>query len=374
MIGGKAESLISLKNIGCNVPHFSILEGTFIESAIYDKNKLLKFINNIINDDPGFRDVTHISIRSSPIHSMPGMMDTKLNIPINRSDLTNICEHILEVYNSYYNKRAILYRKIKNIENIPPSVILQKMVYGNLNDNSGSGIMFTHNLVGEHVPLIEYKKNCQGDKLVNNTVNHNDFVEVPEHIGKQLKSAANIIVTYFKYPQDVEFTVEDNTLYILQSRRLWFGNQLDYKICHNLYINGTLSKKQFFQDLDKIFSKGKIFMDLESDNVTPIATGQPVVGGIAAGEVGRDILLMDVLGNDDIDQLNQYKGVITKSGGLTSHIAIICRNLNIPYIICTDNISGNVVINGFNGQIYRPETVNIINLTKENICAALMDL
>ena len=278
------------------------------------------------------------------------------------------------MYNSYYNKRAILYRKIKNIENIPPSVILQKMVYGNLNDNSGSGIMFTHNLVGEHVPLIEYKKNCQGDKLVNNTVNHNDFVEVPEHIGKQLKSAANIIVTYFKYPQDVEFTVEDNTLYILQSRRLWFGNQLDYKICHNLYINGTLSKKQFFQDLDKIFSKGKIFMDLESDNVTPIATGQPVVGDIAAGEVGRDILLMDVLGNDDIDQLNQYKGVITKSGGLTSHIAIICRNLNIPYIICTDNISGNVVINGFNGQIYRPETVNIINLTKENICAALMDL
>mgnify|MGYP000892731715 CR=1 FL=1 len=369
-LGNKANCLKELVKLGINVPKFAVIPAEMIKPALKDKEAFKKYILQILEDNFDYYDL--ISIRSSPVYSMPGMMDTILNVPISLN-IQIVADHILNVYNSYYNVRAIKYREIKGLPDEPPSVILQKMVFGDKNDESGSGIMFTHNLVGQDIPLIEYKKKCQGDKLVNNQINHIDFINPPNKICEELEEVRRVVLKHFRYPQDLEFTVEDNVLYILQTRRLWFGNRLDYEICNALYKDGIITKDEFISDINIIF-KNKEFRYIEHANTDPIAKGVGVVGGIVEGTIGEDILFENVLGNDDIEKLRNYKGVVTDEGGLTSHIAIICRNLNIPYIICKEDISGYVIMDGYSGNFYEKDSVTIINLTKEKVCAALMDL
>jgi phosphoenolpyruvate synthase/pyruvate phosphate dikinase len=369
-LGNKSNCLTDLVKLGINIPKFITIPYTIIEDGMRDINALVAYVSTILKNDFNFEG--QISIRSSPVHSMPGMMDTILNIPAQSENINQIIDYVFKVYNSYYGKLAVLYRKIKNIEEAPPSVILQKMVYGNKNEYSGAGIMFTHNLVGEDKMLIEYKRQSQGDSLVNNSISHDEFIDPPFHILEELEDVKNKVLNHYKYPQDLEFTVEDNVLYILQTRRLWFGNRLDYVICESLYNDGIISKKEFLEDIDIIF-KDKSYQYINNDCVDPLFKGIGVVGGLVEGEIGKDILFESVLENKDIEKLQNFKGVITKEGGLTSHIAIICRNLNIPYVICKDDISGYVIMDGYTGRFYDKNTINIINLTKENVCAALAD-
>lgn len=365
---GKAANLQKLLEINIPVPKFTVISGTELAAWIKDDCDDIDMIKSKLSTISGSG---MISIRSSPATSMPGMMDTILNVPID--DINTIINGICDVYYSYYNKRATLYRSIKNIPDVIPSVILQEMVFGNLNVDSGSGIMFTHNLVGEPKPLIEYRKNVQGNVLVDNEISHDKVDQVPYRIYNELCVIRDKILEEFIYPQDIEFTVENGVLYILQTRRLIFGSMLDYNICHSLYLAGKITKEHLLKDIDIIFDN-KEFNYIEEGTHIPISVGIGVVGGLATGNIGEDILLAPLLNNDDIARLNLYKGVITKDGGITSHIAILCRNLNIPYIICNNDITGFITMDGYTGNIYAGNSVTINKLTKEMVCAALMDL
>ena len=291
-LGNKANCLKELVKLGINVPKFIVIPAAIIKVGLKNRETFIKYILKELENNFDYWDL--ISIRSSPVHSMPGMMDTILNAPMYSYSNQLIVNHIIDVYNSYYNERAIKYREIKALIDEPPSVILQKMVFGNKNDESGSGIMFTHNLVGQNISLIEYKKNCQGDKLVNNQINHTDFINPSDKICEELEEVKRVVLNHFRYPQDLEFTVEDNTLYILQTRRLWFGNRLDYEICNALYNDGIITKNEFISDIDIIF-KDKEFKYIEYINTDPLIKGIGVVGGIVEGVIGEDILFENVL-------------------------------------------------------------------------------
>ena len=95
-----------------------------------------------------------------------------------------------EVYDSFNNSRAILYRKIKNLGEIYPGVILQRMVCGNKDKNSGSGVMFTRNNFGEKIPTIEYGNERSGIDIVDNKVSLDEFDDVPNDLRIELQNIA----------------------------------------------------------------------------------------------------------------------------------------------------------------------------------------
>lgn len=370
----KLQGLDKLLKLNFNVPRYYALTGDQLNEYRRDVEYLKTSLKNILYNT--FESSKYISIRSCPNISMPGMMETTLNVPIN--DIDNIIKIIFEIYDSYYNKKATLYRKIKNIEETSPTVILQEMVFGNFNDQSGSGVLFTHDAAGNPFPLIEYRKKAQGNEIVNNIFDYLDLELIDDNILAQLKDIHAKILDNFIYPQDIEFTVQDGIVYLLQTRRLWFGSKLDYDICLQLFKEGKISKLQFLNDIEIIFENGKVYeiLKINNNNLKYISC-KAVVSGFATGSIGKDILYADNLTNEDIELLVNYRAVITKTGGLTSHIAILCRNLKIPYMISTGNLEEimekNVIIDGYTGKIYYDSDIKFITLDKKTACAVLMD-
>ena len=131
-LGNKANCLKELVKLGINVPKFIVIPAAIIKVGLKNRETFIKYILKELENNFDYWDL--ISIRSSPVHSMPGMMDTILNAPMYSYSNQLIVNHIIDVYNSYYNERAIKYREIKALIDEPPSVILQKMVFGNKND------------------------------------------------------------------------------------------------------------------------------------------------------------------------------------------------------------------------------------------------
>lgn len=365
MLGNKANKLIELKKLGYNVPEFISLNSDEIISYISNTNDINILIDRVhieIGD-------CLVSIRSSPVHSMPGMMDTILNFDFHSAE--NFRDVLNEVYQSYYNPRAILYRKINNIQECPPGIVIQKMVFGNKDEKSGSGVFFTRDNFGQRKPIIEYAKNTQGIDVVDNSINFSDLNDIEIEIIDQINELAHKLETDFKFPQDVEFTIESGNLYILQTRDFVVGNAVDLEILFDLLKNGIITKEEFLLKIEN-FNENILQLKYEPEL---ISIGVPIVPGIAFGQIGIEILFKDKIYNDDLDLLNNCKGLLTKEGSVTAHVSNICRIMNKPYIIHTNdlNITDCVIMDGSTGKIYKYDEQSIKTINKKEICAVLAD-
>ena len=270
------------------------------------------------------------------------------------------------VFKSWLNKRAVTYRKINNIpNNWGTGTTIQSMVFGNLNESSGTGVAFTRfPSTGKNKLYGEYLMNAQGEDVVAG-------IRTPYPIGKhekntqpsleeenpvlfnEIKSIGDKLETHYKDAQDIEFTIEDGELFILQTRNAKRTAQASVKIAVDMHNEKILSKQEAINmiDADQITSVlHPQFVDSASKKL--FEKGLNASPGAAVGEIVFDpekaeieaargkkvILVRDETSPEDISGMFTSVGILTTKGGMTSHAAVVARGMGKPCIVGAENL------------------------------------
>ncbi|MEM2648675.1 MAG: pyruvate, phosphate dikinase [Candidatus Bathyarchaeia archaeon] len=265
---------------------------------------------------------------------------------------------IAAVFESWYNPRAILYRKIYNIsDELGTSATVMQMVYGNLNEKSATGVIFTRNPSSGVKELYgEYLVRAQGEELVSGVRTPRPISELKKEmpeIYKQLEEVAHKLEKYFKDMQDIEFTVEDGKLYILQTRSGKRTPQAAIKIAVDMVEEGLISEEEAIDRIDPLQIKQMLHKRVSPNvNIKPIARGLAASPGVAIGKVvfrikdaimsrekGESVILVrPETTPEDIAGVAASEGLLTTKGGLTSHAAVVTRGLGKPCVVGCESI------------------------------------
>ena len=515
LLGGKGSNLASMKNLGMPVPDGFIvtteacnkyyLEGekisTDIEEEIYQHlADLEKRTGKILGD---VNNPLLVSVRSGARSSMPGMMDTILNLGLNDdialsfteitnnkrfvydsyrrlimmfadvvmskdkslfekyltdykkehgytndTDLTgddwyNVSEKYKEMYQeltneafpqdanrqlimaigavfrSWNNKRAIYYRKINNIpDDWGTAVNIQTMVYGNKNNNSGTGVAFSRSPVnGESKLFGEYLINAQGEDVVagvRTPQSIETLKDIMPDVYNEFVSIAKKLEDYYKDMQDMEFTIEDGKLYMLQTRNGKRTGLASVNIATSLVREGKISMEEAVRRVstdDITQALHPIFKEDSLKKAKLIGQGLAASPGAAIGEIVfeasvaikkakdgvKTILVRHETSPEDIEGMHYAEGVLTIRGGMTSHAAVVARGMGICCVSGCSNMdiasdalitsdgktlhAGDIIsIDGSTGNVYEGslELESISNNTAINelltMCDAIKNL
>lgn len=447
LLGGKGANLAEMSKIGIPVPPgFTI--STEVCKYFYDNNKkypetlnkevstnLKKLENSTGKKFGDTKNPLLVSVRSGAASSMPGMMDTILNLGLNEKVVDSIAkstnnprfawdsyrrfiqmygnvvenidhekfEHIIAeikakkaikedvdmtasdwqevvsgykkifkieknrefpddaqtqlwgaigaVIGSWNNARAITYRKLNHIDEskvFGTAVNIQSMVFGNLGVDSGTGVAFTRNpATGENVSYGEYLMNAQGEDVVAGirTPKHLDSLKEDNEVAyKELISIFNKLEKHYRDMQDVEFTIENGKLYILQTRSGKRTAPASVKIAVDLVNEKLITQKEALlriepEKLDQLLHPT---LDLKAKaNYKLIAQGLPASPGAGVGQVvfdadtavewketGKKVILVRAeTSPEDIAGMNAAEGILTARGGMTSHAAVVARGM-----------------------------------------------
>jgi len=257
------------------------------------------------------------------------------------------------VFRSWFNARAIHYRKMNNIpDNLGTAVNVQAMVFGNMGDTSATGVGFTRNpSTGEKVFYGEYLVNAQGEDVVSG-------VRTPQPIAtleslmpeayRELHKITSSLEQHYRDVQDFEFTIQDRKLYMLQTRNGKRTGPAAVRIAVDMVNEGLITKEEAIlrvdpQQLDQLLHP--VLDPASKKSLTTIATGLPASPGAAVGRVvftaneaveqatkGPVILVRAETVPDDIHGMEVAKGILTSRGGMTSHAAVVCRGMGIPCV------------------------------------------
>jgi len=289
-----------------------------------------------------------VSVRSSAPVSMPGMMDTILDV----TDPKEVLSAVKTVFDSWNCPRAIEYRRINRISaDMGTSAIIQAMVFGDMNEKSGTGVMFTRNpSTGEKELFGEYMLQAKGEDLVSGRRTPQPISalrsQMPE-VYDQLQDVADTLETYFRNMQDIEFTVEAGRLYILQTRNGKRSGQASVKIAVDMAREGLISREEAIMRVSAEDVRALLHSRIESpEKYEPIGAGLGAAPGAISGRVvfqpmdavaamkknENVILVRPETCPDDIQGISAAVGVLTSRGGLTSHAAIVTRAMGKPCI------------------------------------------
>jgi pyruvate,orthophosphate dikinase len=295
-----------------------------------------------------------VSVRSSAAASMPGMMDTVLDVK-NRDDVISA---VKRVFDSWNNPRAIEYRRLNHISaDMGTAAIVQAMVFGDRDEKSGTGVVFTRNpSTGEKVLFGEYISGAKGEDLVSGRRTPQPISALKEQmpdIYAQLEEVASILESHFRDMQDVEFTIESGTLYILQTRSGKRSGQASVKIAVDMAKEGYISREEAVMRVSAEDVRAFLHRRIEHpEKYKPIARGLGAAPGATCGAVvfhpldavaamkrnERVILVRPETSPDDILGVSAAMGVLTSRGGLTSHAAIVTRAMGKPCICGAEDV------------------------------------
>ena len=261
---------------------------------------------------------------------------------------------ICAVFRSWQNPRAVVYRKINNIPaEWGTAVNIQVMVFGNMGDDSGTGVAFTRNPnTGEKEIFGDYMVNAQGEDLVSGIRTPMPISELKEQnpvIFKQFSDVCNLLERRFKDMQDMEFTVQQGKLFILQTRSGKRTGIASLRIATDMVKEKIVKEKQAINLVSPSHLENALhptFGAEETAKYSAIATGTPSSPGCAVGKIalsnkkvveykenGEDaILIRFETSADDIEGMSHSNGVITVRGGKTSHAAVVARGMGKPCI------------------------------------------
>ena len=269
-----------------------------------------------------------------------------------------INKSIIAVLNSWDNERAISYRNINDIsDNIGLAVTIQRMVFGNLNDKSASGVIFSRNPdTGEDKIKGEYLIESQGEDVVSGFItpkniseksNDEAFINIFPDIYSQINIISKDLERHFGFVQDIEFTIESNILWILQSRDAELNAQASFKVLSD-FVNEKIINQTEALKLIKDNHIEKAFVPIldDSQKLKSLTKGLPASPGVVSGLVVFDIeginriknrdeksiLILIETNTNDIKAMHASDGILTSRGGLTSHAAVVARGLNKPCI------------------------------------------
>ena len=459
LLGGKGANLAEMTNIGMPVPSgFTVT--TEACNKYYDDGKVLseEVINQIkealskLEEKSGkkFGDKTNpllVSVRSGARASMPGMMDTVLNLGLNdeiassfaekignkrfvfdsyrrfiqmfadvvkgyskskfetiidevktkkgvKNDIdldendmveltdlfkkaykefagedfpqepfTQLIEAVKAVFRSWNNERAIYYRRINDIPSSwGTAVNVQEMVYGNSGDKSGTGVAFTRNpATGEKALFGEYLINAQGEDVVAGIRTPSPIATLKDEMPEVYTEFANIaekLEKHYKDMQDMEFTIENGKLFILQTRNGKRTAKAAIKVAVDLVNEGMITKDEAIlmvdpKQLDALLHP--TFTDSALKNGKVVAEGLAASPGAGTGKIyftasdvienkkkGIDCVLVRLeTSPEDIEGMNSSKGVLTIRGGMTSHAAVVARGMGICCVSGASSIAIN---------------------------------
>ncbi len=457
ILGGKGANLAEMRTLGINVPPgFTITTeacrdyyevGKKIPAGVKKQTdialaKLEKKMGKKLGDA---NDPLLVSVRSGAAASMPGMMDTILNLGLNDKSVVALAnktgnprfawdsyrrliqmfgsvvmemehadfEHILEsvketkgakidtdltaldlmeivakykakikevkkvefpqnpvdqmylsvnaVFNSWNNYRAIRYREINSIKGlIGTAVNIQSMVFGNLGDDSGTGVCFTRNpSTGENKFYGEYLMNAQGEDVVagiRTPLPVSALLKQDPKLYKELVATCNKVEKHYKDMQDMEFTIETGKLYILQARNGKRTAAASVQIAVDLVKEKMITLETALLRIDPNQLNQLLHKQLDPIALAKkesIAQGLPASPGAAVGEVvftaaeafakaksGLDVILVRTeTSPEDIDGMHSSKGILTARGGMTSHAAVVARGMGTCCVAgCSDLI------------------------------------
>ena len=464
LLGGKGANLAEMTNLGMPVPQgFTITteactqyyqDGRQINEEIQDE--IMEYIGKL-EDMSGkkFGDLNNpllVSVRSGARASMPGMMDTILNLGLNdrvveafakktknprfaydsyrrfiqmysdvvmevgkkyfeelidqmkaargvtldteltAKDLKELAEQfkaeykekigeefpqdareqlmgaVRAVFRSWDNPRAIYYRRMNDIPSSwGTAVNVQMMVFGNMGDTSGTGVAFTRNpATGEKKLFGEFLMNAQGEDVVagvRTPQTIDQLAEVMPEAYEQFVDIAQKLEYHYRDMQDMEFTIEDKKLYMLQTRNGKRTAAAALKIACDLVDEGMISEEEAVcmidpKSLDSLLHP--TFPKEELDRVAPIGHGLAASPGAAAGQVvftaddvvewvdkGHKVILVRLeTSPEDIEGMHFARGILTVRGGMTSHAAVVARGMGT----CCVSGCGDIVMDEANKQ------------------------
>ncbi|MGV2432028.1 MAG UNVERIFIED_CONTAM: pyruvate, phosphate dikinase [Rickettsiaceae bacterium] len=450
LLGNKGLALFDMSLLGVPVPPgFTI--STDLCKFYYQNNKRLpeNFENNLLSEIEFLEQVSGkifggenpllVSVRSGAKESMPGMMDTVLNIGLNDTTVahlanlsgnkifaldsyrrllhaygslvlgihSNVFEKILDnadlknedvleniiasfkeiilektgsdfpqdvraqlngaviaVLESWMSERAKIYRVLHDIsEEIGTAVTIQSMVFGNKGEDSATGVLFSRNPSNGNKELYgEYIINAQGEDIVAGT---HTPLNITDSLAKKFPSAyielanyASLLEKHYKDMQDIEFTIEEKKLYILQTRRGKRSASSAIKIAVDMVHEDIINKEEAILSIDPIIVNQLLHARINYDtmNCKPIARGLAASPGAAIGMAvfspydaeelahhHKIILVRRDTSPEDIKGMHLSEGILTIRGGITSHAAVVARGMGKPCVCGTENIIINEV-------------------------------
>ncbi len=256
------------------------------------------------------------------------------------------------VFKSWMNERAIIYRRRERIaDDLGTAVNVQTMVFGNMGNDSGTGVAFTRNAAtGDNHIFGEYLMNAQGEDVVAGVRTPQPVSQLEAEnpvIYKQFIDIANKLEQHYKDMQDIEFTIEKGRLYILQCRSGKRTGVAAVKIAVDQVAEGLITKEQAIsrvpaEALEQLLHPRLI----NPEKIAPVAKGLNAGPGGAVGHIALDsetaitmaaagktvILVRKETNPDDLGGMLASKGVLTQLGGRTSHAALVARQYGIPTI------------------------------------------
>jgi pyruvate,orthophosphate dikinase len=268
------------------------------------------------------------------------------------------------VFGSWMNQRAITYRKLHNIpENWGTAVNVQAMVFGNMGETSATGVAFTRNpSTGEKKLYGEFLINAQGEDVVAGIRTPQEISEtarkeagsdkpsmeytLPKAYG-ELKRIYNVLERHYRDMQDLEFTVEQGKLWMLQTRSGKRTAKAALRIAVELANEGLISRNDAVLRVDPLSLDQLLHPTIDPRaHRRVIATGLPASPGAASGEIvfssdeaaqlksdGKKVVLVRVeTSPEDIHGMHAAEGILTTRGGMTSHAAVVARGMGKPCV------------------------------------------
>ena len=285
-----------------------------------------------------------------------------------------LIEAVKAVFRSWNNDRAKFYRKMNNIpDEWGTAVNIQEMVYGNLNENSGTGVVFSRNPAsGDNELYGEYLMNAQGEDIVagvRTPRSINTLKEVNSKCYDELFDICKRLEKHYKDMQDMEFTIENGKLYMLQTRNGKRTGKAAIKIVVDLIKENIITKKEGIlritsSDIDSMLHR--VFDENELNSREVVTKGLAASPGAGSGKIyfnakdvksaydkgERNIVLVRLeTSPEDIEGMNLSKAVVTVRGGMTSHAAVVARGMGIPCVsgcenLLIDEANKTVIYNG----------------------------
>jgi pyruvate,orthophosphate dikinase len=271
-----------------------------------------------------------------------------------------LAQAIEAVFASWFGKRAVDYRNYNKISHdLGTAVNVQTMVFGNMGNDSGTGVAFTRNpSTGEHVLYGEFLINAQGEDVVAGIRTPKKIAQLDEELPevyKQFQETAKMLEKHYRDVQDLEFTVENGRLWMLQTRTGKRTAQAAIKIAVDMVQEELITKAEALNRIEPMqinqlllprfdeAAKKKGEFLAKGLNASPgAATGLAVFDADTAeewGKAGKAVILVRPETNpDDVHGMLVAKGILTQRGGATSHAAVVARGLGKPCVAGTEAI------------------------------------
>ena len=271
------------------------------------------------------------------------------------------------VFSSWNNRRAIDYRNFNKIpHNLGTAVNVQSMVFGNMGNDSGTGVAFTRNpSTGEKQLYGEYLLNAQGEDVVAGIRTPSKINRLQQdlpQVYEQFKEIARRLEQHYRDMQDLEFTVEKGRLFMLQTRSAKRTAQAAVKVAVDMVEEGLISEQEAvtrvdpfqvyqlllprFDEEEKKRAEQEGRLLAKGLNASPgAAGGKAVFDADRAEKLGKAgtpvVLVRPETSPDDVHGMLVAKGVLTARGGATSHAAVVARGLGLPCVAGTEGIRVN---------------------------------